>query len=491
MKQGIQQLLLYRYRYSVTYALILVTGLAVLCLAINNLGPGLHVSEQASATTSSLWTWQNYKEGLAIVNLPYIALQKACISLLGLDIWTIRLASILLSAVTAIGFLFLMKTWHKAYAAMASITLFVASSWLIPIERLGTPLIMLPFVTVWLLLAASKLVRHSGRALVWSALFGIAAALSLYTPNGIWVLASIILVVIIHPEVRRSVGAMSGQQIALALFFGIPLLAPLAWGIYNDPQQARVLAGLGTTFPSISEFATNAKNIFAAIAWKAPELPYLRLANLPVVDIGTIGLFIAGTYRMARDWRSMRSQFTLIVFIALTITCSLSTGEQSYAQFIVPFYLVVASGVTVLFREWYKLFPRNPYARSFALLPIALFLCVILAYHYQRYFVAWASAPKTYYTYSNDISLIRNQQDRFSDAVLVVAEKDVSFYKLLSKKYPGLTVRSTSPKEIAENETAIISAGMKIPLSQNHIRIPLTNDDKQNSLRFWLVYPVK
>lgn len=492
MKESfVQQLLFYRYRYAISYVLIVLIGIGALFFALGSLAPGLHSAEQAQAVASFEWDWKNWQQGLSVVNLPYVLLQKLSLLLFGVSSWSIRLPSAIIGSLTIVFFFILLRSWHKSYSALTATVLFVSSSWFIAVARFGTPEIMIPFVWSGLLLCATQLVRHQGKLLGWTALSALLAAFACYTPYGVWILLGLIVTIAAHPQAMRAAKLLGGQHIALMLFIFVPLVVPLGWGIYHQPDQAWLVSGLQSHLPTVAEFFKNIFTTFKALIWKAPELSALRLGTLPLLATGAAAFLLAGIVRAVVDWRSIRSQFLLLVLAISCIIIGLNPANTSYSLFIVPVYLLVAAGVTVLFREWYRLFPRNPYARSFALLPITLLIAVIVTYHYQRYFVAWASVPATYRAYNDDLEIANKViKDRPSLTVIVKPDQ-IGLYKILEKKHKGVSVVSTAPRTISGQQAALVAQGVGIPKSTNHFRGPITNDDKENSLRFWLIIPAQ
>lgn len=482
MKPGLfQQLTLYRYRYAVGYSLLVLFGVVMLTWQLQTLGPGLAEHEKASALTSATWQWENWKEaGLNIVNLPYILLQKASISILGLSVLSVRLPSVIIGLITSTLFFVLMRSLHRSHIALASSILFAAGSWYIALGRFGAPLIMVPFIWVLMTYSFVRLIRLDDPPLAWAALGGLTAALALYVPYGIYAIISAGFILLIHPTIRRNIGVITGPQVVLALFLFVPLVAPLGWGLYNHPAQAWNLTGLTSHVPSPIDFVKNISQTLYAIVWHAPALPGLRLSNVPLLSIGTVALLLAGLYRAVLDWRSMRTQFILFSLLVTLIILGVRP-EPSYEPLLVPLFLLIASGVSVLFSQWYRLFPRNPYARSFGLIPIVILLSFIVVYHFQQYFSAWANAPQTYHTYNNDLSLVRKQLDKQPATALRVPEEDAALYKILVRSYPEATVNTPAQPHQATLTSAKVSA-----LAPGPIATPIVNDNAKDSLRFWL-----
>ncbi|HSX28813.1 MAG TPA: glycosyltransferase family 39 protein [Candidatus Saccharimonadales bacterium] len=493
MKPGIfQQLTLYRYRYMVGYILVALFSISMLTWQLTTLGPGLADAEKASAVHSAMWQMHNWKEaGLQVVNLPYVLLQKTSIAALGLSVLSVRLPSVIIGLGTGALFFLLMRLLHKSHVALSASLLFAAGAWYIGIARFGAPYIMIPFV--WTLVAYSlvRLIRLDEPPLAWAALGGLASALALYTPYGIYALVVAGVVVAVHPKIRRNLTALNGPQVVLGLFMLVPLLIPLGWGLFKDYHQLWDLAALSPHIPNPADFIRNIGTTIWALGGRAPLLPELRLGNLPIISLGTSAILLAGVYRSVRDWRSMRAQFTFISILVLLVVIGLNPANKDDSVLILPMFMLVASGVTVLFHEWYRLFPRNPYARSFGLIPIVIFLGFILSFNYQRYFVAWANTPSTYRVYDNDLTLARKQMAAHPNLVLIVPDTQLAFYKVAARAYPKVTVGDATT--IQQPDQTILLASSIVPPVPTPVRPlqPIVNDDTDNSLRFWLVTPVQ
>lgn len=470
--------------------MIALFALVLTLWQLSSIGPGIAAPEKASAIAAATWhwNWQQWQTtDLPIVNLPYLFLQKISIAGLGLSTLSIRLPSAIIGLTTCGVFILLMQRLYKPHVAVVASAILVASSWFIGIARFGTAYIMIPFVWTLATYSFVRLIRLDKLGFAWAALAALAAGLALYTPYGIYALATGVVLVLMHPTARRAVTGLTGPQVVLGLFIFIPMLVPLGWGLYKDPSQAWLLFGLSSQLPTVHQFITNLSETLKALVWRAPELPELRLANLPVLGIGTIALMVAGIYRCIRDWRAMRTQFVLVNILLIVLIVSLNPYNKNYAVLIMPIYLLVATGVTVLFREWYKLFPRNPYARSFALVPIIIFLGLLVSYSYQRYFIAWARTDQTYQVYPNDLDLARRQMSAHPSVTLVVPTSDLQWYQLLARQYPAATVAPIQPTPAPE--AILLSGALPLQPAATQTVAPIVNDYQNQALRFWLITP--
>lgn len=487
MKPGIlQQLMLYRYRYAVGYAILALFAVATIFWQLTTLGPGLHTNELDSAITSEGWKLSGFKDtGAQVVNLPYTILQKGSVTVFGPSTFSIRLPSALIALATSLLFFLLMRRLYKAHVAITASLLFVTSSWYIPFSHFGTAEIMIPFVWLLIIYPFVRLVRLDEPPIVWAGIAAFGLVLAAYTPYGLYAPLIVAIVCLIHPETRRSLGFMNSQQLLLGLAILVPLLLPLLWGIYKSPSQLWELTGLTAQIPSVMDFGKNIAATVWALVWSAPPLPEFRLANTPLLALGGAMLLAAGAYRAIRDWRSIRTQFIIVSLVVLIILMGIKP-RASYLPLLIPLYLVIASGVTVLFREWYRLFPRNPYARSFGLIPIVILLTAIVGFHYQRYFLAWANASETYKVYSDDFTLAKQQIRKHNSLVIVVPQNEVKYYELLKKRHTSIIVTTTTANTTLNQALLISHAIAAVPATEDRPLRPVVNDDSEYALRFWL-----
>jgi hypothetical protein len=63
---------------------------------------------------------------------------------------------------------------------------------------------------------------------------------------------------------------------------------------------------------------------------------------------------------------------------------------------LLPFvYSVIAAGISYILDEWYSVFPRNPFARSFGLILVIFIVLMSIYYQSTRFFVVWPQTPET------------------------------------------------------------------------------------------------
>ncbi|MBC7746932.1 hypothetical protein H7Y40_03040, partial [Pedobacter sp.] len=113
----------------------------------------------------------------------------------------------------------------------------------------------------------------------------------------------------------------------------------------------------------------------------------------------------------------------------------------------IPIILYLAVGVETLIREWYRLFPRNPYARIAALIPLTILLVSISTSNIARYFYGYAYVPdtKAFHTeLTSTRALLDTPSLKDKPVTLVTTKNNFGFYNLLSRNYKNLTVTDSA-----------------------------------------------
>ena len=113
-----------------------------------------------------------------------------------------------------------------------------------------------------------------------------------------------------------------------------------------------------------------------------------------------------GLYAYQRHIKLERTRIMLLTAVLSIILGAL--GEVTVATVILlPFvYSVVGAGISFVLDEWYGVFPRNPFARSFGLLLVTLVVLMSTYYQLTRFMVVWPQTPETRAVY-NQSSLIQ------------------------------------------------------------------------------------
>jgi hypothetical protein len=482
----IRQLLLYRFRYIIGSLAIAILLIGLLTLQLHSVPNGFSDDELQSAiqSASTPIDWR-----LNPVDLPYHLLQKASLFIFGLSVIGIKLPSLIIGFLSGIGMFMLLSRWFKKNVAIIVSILAITVSQFLIASRSGSPDVMLIFWPIFTLLFATLVSQEDRLSSLYKLLLGMTVVLSLYTPFTIYLLTSAFLATIIHPHLRYVVKRFGFAHFSITTLICGLLLVPLAYNLYLQPALILQLIGLPSDLPSISQYAHNILTVAASLG--GFELRKVSTALIPAFSIGICVLMVFGLLRTFQHFYSARSHL-LLVWIALLLPV-VTTNPARLVIVYVPAMLLTAIGVEALIREWYKIFPTNPYARVAALVPLGILLLSLVSFNYVRYFNSFAYAPTTAHTYSSDTLLVSRDISRdIRPSVVVADSQQVETMKLLDYNYSGIPVITPAQltPETLQGKRVYITASAKDVLSPEQITalgIParlLVNDNALNSLRF-------
>lgn len=456
----LREMTLYRYRYVIAYGLFAVLLVTLLTIDLSNLPYGVSNSEMNSAVASN--SLNPLSPRIAdIVNFPYHILQKISIGLLGLSTLSIRLPSVILGLIAGLVLAIMMNTWFRRNVAIISLMIATFSVPFISSGRLGVPTIMYTLLLLITLLSAVKLTTKSKHAGLWKLFLLTSALLLLYVPFGVYTLLALVIAGALHPHIRYQLTHTSKVQATLLSLLALLLIAPIVIASIFDHGVFKQLFGLTSIEQSLQPHVLKEtvvsllKTLFLFSRPNAGETvsPFLNL---------TFALFIAfGLIKVIIDHHAARS-YLLLIWLAFTV-CMLLIDPGQLPLLFVPSILLLAIGIETFISEWYKLFPRNPYARIGALVPITLIFVGLIAIAITRYFYA--------YTYSDTSSAFHPELRHIQKEVkstpamqLVVPSSQQSFYDILRAKNDRLSV--VTPNEIATNGRRLVLASAQVSVNE-------------------------
>ena len=487
MKQNIiTELTLYRYRYIVGYSLFFILLIVLLVIAGFFIPGGITKAEEASTVTSMNIAFRP-PFNLPIVDLPYHLLQKASVSFLGLSDIAIKLPSLILGFISGVALFFLLRAWFRPNIAILSEVIAITASPFLIVAQSGTPTITLFFWSIILLLAATYLSRSRKFGLFWKIIFAATAALSLYTPLSTYILGAMLLSAVLHPHLRSTLKKMSKLKVLLALITGSVLLVPLIVRLIRIPSTGLVLLGVNDVDWSLSTLWANTQSLAQSLLGFAH--PTIGPESVtPLYGIPVVALMLLGLFRILADHHSARTYALAIWLIPIAFILVFQPDLTPIA--FVPFVLLLAIGIEALIREWYGLFPHNPYARITALIPLAILIGGIAFTGIARYENSFRYNPDVARYFSHDLSLVRSQlKEGGDDTTLVVPKSQKEFYAFLNREYPELTITSklTNPTKVAIISTKTLKKN--IPFYDHPSQL-ITNAYAEKGLRFY-VYKTK
>lgn len=426
----------YKHRYTIGYAVYAVFVALLLVLHVTDLPRGLSTDEMAAATHSAT-TPLTHLVTTDPINAPYTILQKASIEILGLTALAIKLPSILLAFVTGLTLVLMLRQWFRDNIAILTGIVVATAGPFMSMGRTGTAVIMHTFWLSVILYAATKKLTTQTRGFTWKLLFFVASVLSLYTPLMLYPLIAIAVSGLLHPHIRFVLRHIPSKLLIILSTISITLLIPLVVSIINKPSIAAELLGLPSAATSLGDIGHNALSVGRMLFGFTD--PRIDIFLLPLFSAATMALVALGFGRTIVDRHAARSYMLLLWTTLIGIVTLLNPSAVTILY--MPIILFLAVGIETLIREWYQLFPRNPYARVFGLIPISILLVSISASNIARYFYGYAYSPDVKHSRS-DLAAIRLalEQPALHDkeVTIVSLPADSAFFGLLQREYPAV-----------------------------------------------------
>ncbi len=439
----IQQATLYKFRYLVGYGLIIVILFFIIGADIGNVPHGISQAEMNQAVTS---TSMHFSLDMSwTINGGYNFLQKLSVEAFGLSRLSLVLPSLLLGVATIILFALTMRHWFKDSVAVVATIITMTSVQFISITRSATPDILLPFWTLLLLYAAVRLLVKRDKAFLWKLTIVIASIGLLYTPFGVYPLITIFVSAFFHPHVRSRFRHI--KRLRLFLLGGIAALGLVPLGIYlvTHPSAIDTLTG----FSLIRSEFNGLRHGFMAIYdfyLNVTASGFIGTQIVPIFNLATIALAALGLFKSIRD-RYMARSYVLLAWITSTAVTAFLMPSVIALTF-VPVMLLVAIGIDTLIVEWYRLFPRNPYARIAGLVPLTILFISIGSGNISHYFDTHDHVANPYF--SQSLPAVQQQLAVEGDypVRLVATEDEAPFYSILKNEHSYLDVATTLPSSL-------------------------------------------
>ena len=453
----------YRWRYFIGYSVFGVSLASLLIIAGLYIPGGLGDAEIHSALIS---------EGLSpaqllslqpdqLLYLPYRLIQAASIALFGFSSFSIKLPSLIIAFFSAIGLLMLMNVWFKRNVAIIASIVAVTTSHFLLVAQSGHSGILYVFWAVSILLTVSLITAHGKTEHFWILVLCALAALSLYMPLSIYVLIALVATAIFHPHVRHIVFRETPKGVLAAgvgvfLVIGLPLIV----GIAKEPSLLLTMFGVPESW---SDIPANIKDLFQQ--YGSFYSPSSGANATPIYGLGVVLLVLLGLYQMFTTKYTTKSYIISFWLVALVPFVVLNPNFITIT--FVPVMLLSALGVDYLIRSWYRLFPRNPYARVFGLLPLGVLVLGIVVSNVDRYVYGYHYDTQVYSDFNFDLGLINKtlaSYDKNTKVSLVVPEQDIqlySTYALHQTKIKQLSVTTSPAMAMTQSDITLVARDKK------------------------------
>lgn len=477
---------LYKNRFIIGYILLAASFLTLILFVPKIALTGLSTSEITSATASQNLNLRSIFDG-QLVDLPYRLLQKTVFKFIGITTYSVIIPSIIIGGFLGFFLILLLNRWFKNNTAIiASIIAVLSSNFLFLVSN-GTPLIMVVFWPTLLLWLGSKVQGKERPAPIWSFIFAFALFLSSFTPYMIYLIILILIYTILHPHLRFTIKNLPRLPFILVSLFILVGFGFMDFIFLQHPETIKPLLYSGDF--KLSTYFNNLKQAFLPFFTWHGVIESIFLApqiSLPATFIAIIGL--VSTFKGFFASRNSIAIF-LIIFTIL-----ISGFHTDYAVLLIlPFTILIAHGLRYIIYKWYNLFPENPYAKFFGIIPIAIFLFTMITSDLSHFISGYRYAAPVANQFNSDLSMILahakagdylllDENDDFSK--LLIAANTVKPIFRDSLNYYITTDVSSLPKN-----SKIYTIG-----KTNHTQLELqkvyTSSKSQNSDRLYL-YSVK
>lgn len=489
-KIKLNQLLIYRWRYIFGYGIFFAALAFLLIIAGFYLPGGLSDAEIRSAMISdSLNPSKLYLlPPDQLVSLPYRLVQAASISLFGFNLLGIKAPSIILGFVSALAMLYLLNLWFRRNVAIITAVISVTTTQFILASQAGQAGITYIFLSAMILISAFMITRRNAYANIWVIVGFVLAAISVYMPLNVYFLLALVITMVLHPHARYVLLKRSSKPTLIvgSLAF-IVIISPLILGVIRDASVLLTLAGVPEDGGKILSGAMTLLNNYTNFS-----SPSSGATLVPIYGLGILLLIALGLYRLINTKYTARSYLLISWLLLLTPLIILNPNFISIT--FIPVMLLIGLAVEYLIRSWYRLFPRNPYARLFGMIPLAILMSGIIISSVDRYAYGFHYDSKVFAEFNFDIPVLSrylSTRDKDQAVTLVVPAAKKSFYENYARhqKYVRtLEVVSQVPNLTNTNTTTLVERSLKrdtavIPTNVLVIRAA------ENADRFYLYQP--
>ena len=477
---------LYKNRFIIGYILLAASFLTLILFVPKIALTGLSTSEITSATASQNLNLRSIFDG-QLVDLPYRLLQKTVFKFIGITTYSVIIPSIIIGGFLGFFLILLLNRWFKNNTAIiASIIAVLSSNFLFLVSN-GTPLIMVVFWPTLLLWLGSKVQGKERPAPIWSFIFAFALFLSSFTPYMIYLIILILIYTILHPHLRFTIKNLPRLPFILVSLFILIGFGFMGFIFLQHPETIKPLLYSGDF--KLSTYFNNLKQAFLPFFTWHGVIESIFLApqiSLPAAFIAIIGL--VSTFKGFFASRNSIAIF-LIIFTIL-----ISGFHTDYAVLLIlPFTILIAHGLRYIIYKWYNLFPENPYAKLFGVIPITIFLFTMITSDLSHFISGYRYAAPVANQFNSDLSMVLTHA-KAGDYLLLDENDD--FSKLLIAANTVKPIFRDSLNYYITTDVSSLPKNSKIYTigKTNHTQLELqkvyTSSKSQNSDRLYL-YSVK
>lgn len=438
MHARVTDFFIYKWRYPLGYLFIAALLVIVVGIAVFSTPGGLRAGEMTSTVESAALSVESLEPSM-VINLPYHVIQRIIFIFFGVSTVTIKLPSLILGTLTIIGIFFLTRIWFRRNVAVLSTILAATSTQFLFLIQDGTPAIMYSFILVWVLLCGTFITRNYMFNTFWKVVAGVLLASALYMPLGVYLIVAVVITASLHPHIRHIIKRITKLRLILALSLAAAFITPLIYACIVSSETLFTLLGINLNNFSFTDHVASTWNTFAGFLTLPTGYILTPLYSLGLVVLMTIGLW--------RVWRQRHTARSYLVLILGGILVPFVFLDPSNTNTVFILATILASyGIAHLISSWYRLFPRNPYARVAGLVPLTILVLGMVYSGVIRYTHNYTYNPAVLSHFSEDLRLLDGTLSKFSKdtAITVVTSSDeLPFYNVVAHYDKRFTVSNT------------------------------------------------
>ena len=440
---------------------------------------GLSDAEMQSAVTSHHLSMDTIMSG-EIVDLPYHLLQKLSINILGLNAYAIKLSSTVIGLFLGVLLTLLLNRWFKNNVAIIASVLTVLTAPFLFLAGNGTPLIMLVFWPTLLLWLGSKINGKVLKKTIYAFFFALFLLGSLFTPYMIYFAIFSVLYALVHPHLRFMIRSLPKIPFIITAIAVLAVIGMMGYEIIKYPSTLTELMFMKDF--AWSTFFGNIKNAFLVFFSWSGNIDSIFLA--PMIGMASLILAITGLISTTKGFFASRNSIASM-FIIFTAIIS-GFNPNCAVLIILPFAILTAHGIRYILEKWYGLFPENPYARIFGLIPISTFLGIMIITSLTHYVFGYSYNPIVANQYQDDLKLIYEKVERGTTILIPAGTISYDFYKILEEQGDYIVTSNTPSTQDKSEIKHIATLGLwpaKLPYGLSRI---ITSPKSMNSDRIYL-----
>jgi hypothetical protein len=342
---------------------------------------------------------------------------------------------------------------------------------------------MFSFLTIWILFAATYVTRKKLFGTFWKVLTGVLMATALYTPLGIYLVLAVLTTAFFHPHIRYTILRFSRPRLWIGVALGVISIVPLVYAAAIDKNVLFTLLGLPQGDLHIKD---NLVHIASMLFGVFPDIDSHMVR--PLYSFGLLLICAVGAYKLLTYKHTARSYITLSLSVLML---PLVIFNPDRVTFLFPIIMLFAAlGIATLITNWYRLFPRNPYARIVGLVPLAVLVIGVADTGINRYMYNNIYNKDLTSHFSNDLRLFSRAVSTAAPdkPVAVVSRTELPLYQLVAHYDNRFSVTADMPSTGTRIVSHTANQGLKTKQVPNLI---ITNRFSDNADRFYIYKSVQ